>query len=153
MPDRKSAAALTDHLGYWLRMVSNHVSYAFARKLDGQGVTVAEWVLLRELYDVAALPPSRLAERLGMTRGAISKLADRMIEKDLIARTDSPDDRRAHSLSLTARGARLVPELARLADENDAEFFQDLTAQERLQIRTTLAKIVEKRALKELPLA
>ncbi len=38
---------LTSHLGYWLRYVSNHASHAFARKLDGRDVTVAEWVVMR----------------------------------------------------------------------------------------------------------
>ena len=62
---------LTAHLGYWLRQVSNHVSHAFARKLEAEGVTVAEWTMLRELYGGHALGPSRLAERMGLTRGAI----------------------------------------------------------------------------------
>ena len=92
MKQQPDIAALTDHLGYWLRLVSNHVSHAFARGIEGQGVTVAEWVVLRQLYDVDALAPSRLAERMGMTRGAISKLADRLIAKALIARTEDPDD-------------------------------------------------------------
>ncbi|MGH7103573.1 MAG: MarR family winged helix-turn-helix transcriptional regulator [Acetobacteraceae bacterium] len=76
MPPAHSASDLTDHLGYWLRYVSNHVSQAFARKVEAHGVTVAEWVLMRQLPDEKALAPSRLAERMGMTRGAISKLAD-----------------------------------------------------------------------------
>lgn len=45
------------------------MSHGFATKLEGEGVTVAEWVVLRELYDVEALAPSVIADRLGMTRG------------------------------------------------------------------------------------
>ena len=78
-------SSLESHLGYWLRYVSNHVSHAFALKLAAGGVTVAEWVVLRELYDGESAP-SALADRLGMTRGAISKLADRLIAKDMIVR-------------------------------------------------------------------
>ena len=72
----RAASELTAHLGYWLRFVSNHVSLAFARKLESRGVTVAEWVVLRELYESAPVAPSEVAERLGLTRGAITKLAD-----------------------------------------------------------------------------
>ena len=122
---RKPVARLESHLGYWLRFVSNQVSHAFARKVQAQGVTVAEWVILRELYDSPA-QPSALAERLGMTRGAISKLADRLADKALIRRDASADDRRAQTLTLTAEGRALVPRLAALADQNDAEFFGDL---------------------------
>ena len=41
MPARISD--LDAHLGYWLRFVSNHVSQTFASRLQGKGVTVAEW--------------------------------------------------------------------------------------------------------------
>ena len=66
------APPLGAHLGYWLRFVSNHVSYAFARKLADKDVTAAEWVVLHELYGERAVAPSSLADRLGLTRGAIS---------------------------------------------------------------------------------
>lgn len=142
---------LTTHLGYWLRFVSNHVSQAFARKVEERGVTVAEWVLMRQLFEVEALAPSRLAERMGMTRGTVTKLADRLIAKSLLVRAASPDDGRAQTLALTPAGRALVPELARLADRNDAQFFDHLTAEDRAALFRILGEIVEKRGLKSPP--
>lgn len=104
MTSSKSASRLEDHAGYWLRFVSNHVSQAFARKVEARGVTVAEWVLLREMLDAGATNPSRLAEALGMTRGTVSKLIERLIHKDLVARTVSDQDRRFQSVTLTPTG-------------------------------------------------
>ncbi len=146
-----AASLLTSHMGYWLRYVSNHVSHAFARKLEGHDVTVAEWVVLRELFDGENIAPSRLAEKLGLTRGAISKLADRLIHKGLVAREDSRDDKRAHRLALTRKGKDLVPKLSALADRNDAEFFGDLTADERATVERVLKAIVERHGLKTIP--
>lgn len=143
---------LTDHLGYWLRFVSNHVSQAFARKVEAHGVTVAEWVLLRHLFDVDAEAPSRLADRMGMTRGAISKLADRLVAKALITRSADPSDGRAQLLALTAPGRALVPALAALADANDAEFFAGLTAEDRAALLRTMKRIIEQRGLTALPI-
>lgn len=151
MPPAHAASALTDHLGYWLRYVSNHVSQAFARKVEAHGVTVAEWVLMRQLLDEEALAPSRLAERMGMTRGAVSKLADRLIAKSMLVRAADPDDGRAQTLSLTPVGRALVPELAAEADANDAEFFDHLAAKDRAALLRILRKIVERRGLKSLP--
>lgn len=122
---------LSAHVGFWLRMVSNHVSHAFAAKLANREVTVAEWSLMRALYDKAPTPPSRLADDMGLTRGAITKLADRLIAKSLIVRKADARDGRAQTLALTDRGHALVPDLAALADRNDAEFFECLTAAER----------------------
>ncbi|MFN3609906.1 MAG: MarR family winged helix-turn-helix transcriptional regulator, partial [Hyphomonas sp.] len=119
----QTVSALETHLGYWLRMVSNAVSQAFARSLEAEGVTVAEWVFLRTLYDFERLSPSHLADALGMTRGAVTKLADRLIEKGLTAREADPEDGRAQLLALTPPARKLVPRLAALADANDAAFF------------------------------
>ncbi|MBN9073115.1 MAG: winged helix-turn-helix transcriptional regulator [Rhizobiales bacterium] len=147
-----TASDLTDHIGYWLRYVSNHVSQAFARKVEAHGVTVAEWVLMRQLLDEKALAPSRLAERMGMTRGAISKLAERLIAKSMVVRAADPHDGRGQTLALTSVGRALVPELAALADANDAEFFSHLAAKDRAALQRILREIVEKRGLSSLPI-
>lgn len=148
----QAVSDLTVHTGYWLRMVSNAVSQDFARRLADEGVTVAEWVFLRALYDVDAMAPSALAGRMGMTRGAISKLADRLIEKGLIDRVDNPDDGRAHSLSLTKAGRARVPVLAALADRNDADYFGVLSADEQDALGRILRRLAERRGLKAMPL-
>jgi DNA-binding MarR family transcriptional regulator len=145
--------ALGDHLGYWPRMVSNQVSAGFARRLDGLGVSVAEWVALRELHDADALAPSVLAGRMGMTRGAINKLADRLVAKALVDRQDNPDDGRAHTLALTPAGRRPVPRLARLAETNEAACFAALSASERQAVAAALRKVVAHRGLKGAPVA
>lgn len=147
----KRPSDLEVHLGYWLRTVSNAVSYRFAAKLEHEGVTVAEWVFLRMLYDSDRIGPSLLAERIGMTKGAISKLADRLIQKSLVERDADPNDRRAHTLSLTRSGRALVPRLAALADRNDKAFFGVLAAKERDQLERLLRKIVSARELKTVP--
>ncbi len=144
---------LTSHLGFWLRYVSNHVSQAFARKLESRDVTVAEWALLRELYDAGAIAPSRLADRMGLTRGAVTKLADRLLAKGLVEREANPDDARAQTLRITPAGRDLVPDLAALADANDAEFFGHLTGDERNRLETVLKDIVERRGLTTIPLS
>lgn len=142
---------LTDHLGYWLRLVSNHVSHAFALKAEECGVTVAEWVLLRRLWAREPVAPSRLAEETGLTRGAVSKLADRLLAKGLVERVDSREDRRAHTLALTAAGQALVPRLADLADRNDAQFFGELAPEDREQLELTLRAIVQRKGIDKAP--
>ncbi|HEX4303408.1 MAG TPA: MarR family transcriptional regulator [Rhizomicrobium sp.] len=149
---RKANSPIDAHLGYWLRYVSNHISHAFGGKLADRGVTVAEWVVLRELYDGDATAPSALAVRLGMTRGAISKLADRLADKRLLARTADETDRRFQALALTPQGRKLVPELCALADRNDAEFFGHLTPAEQAMIETVMKDIVRRCGLRSVPI-
>ncbi|KUL94886.1 MarR family transcriptional regulator [Bosea sp. WAO] len=144
-------ADLQSHLGYWLRMVSNAVSYSFARKVEAEGVTVAEWVFLRMLYDVEAISPSALAARMGMTRGAISKLGDRLVAKELVLRSGDGAGGRGQRLLLSTSARSLVPRLAALADANDADFFGSLSAAERGAMEQLLRKIARDRSLNQPP--
>jgi DNA-binding MarR family transcriptional regulator len=144
---------LYSHVGFWLRFVSNHVSHAFKLKVEAHGVTVAEWVVLRTLFDAGQLNPSDIADQIGMTRGAISKLVDRVVAKKLVKCTVEKGDRRYQSLVLTPAGRKLVPTLAALADRNDAEFFNHLSEKQRHDLIELLKEIVHRRQLKEVPIS
>jgi DNA-binding MarR family transcriptional regulator len=144
-------SSLESHLGFWLRFVSNHVSHAFKLKVEAHGVTVAEWVVLRALFDAGEVNPSQIAEQLGMTRGAISKLVDRVVAKRLVKCTVEKHDRRFQTLELTLAGRKLVPSLAKLADQNDAEFFGHLSRDQESDLMTVLKEIVRRRGLSDVP--
>lgn len=150
MSPNRMTSALTDHLGYWLRLVSNAVSASFARRLSDQGISVAEWVLLR-LVLAGEGQPSALARRMGMTKGAISKLADRLEARGLVERRTDPQDGRAQLLRLTEAGAALVPLLAAMADTNDAAFFGVLAEEERATLKALIRKMADRHGLTETP--
>ena len=152
MPSAKpKVSALESHLGFWLRFVSNQISGRFSDRLTTEGVSVAEWVCLRELYEAEELAPSLLAERIGMTRGGVTKIADRLIRKGLISRRPSEKDGRAQILVLTREGARLVPKLAAMADANDESFFGHLSAAQRKAIEGAMRNIVRRLGLRTFP--
>lgn len=148
---RNKTSALEAHLGYWLRSVSNHVSHAFKVKVERHGVTVAEWVILRALYDGDGIKPSELSAKIGLTRGAVSKLLVRLAGKDLVSIRGDERDGRAQVATLSAAGRRLVPKLAAAADENDAAAFGHLSAEERAMLLATLKGIVERLGLSGAP--
>lgn len=146
-----SVTDLATHTGYLLRMVSNAVSRDFARKLVGEGVTVAEWVMMRWLYDQTPTTPASMAKQMGMTRGAITKLADRLLKKGLVEISGNPDRRGGHLLSLSITGTAKVPVFAALADENDATFFSVLTDADHQLLRATLQALIGQHKLTATP--
>lgn len=79
---------------------------------------------------------------MGLTRGAITGLADRSIAKAPVLRAASAEDGRAQTLAPTERDLALVPDLAALADRNAAEVFDGLTEDE----RATLAGLLRRAA-------
>ncbi|MEO8902089.1 MAG: MarR family transcriptional regulator [Polyangiaceae bacterium] len=147
-----SPATLDAHLGYWLRRVSNHVSGAFARALQGEQVSVAEWVALRLIYGEARRTSGDLATITGMSRGAMSKVIEKLEGKGLVARGTDPDDNRVQWLSLTRKGMHRVPKLAALADRNDTEFFGCLDEREQAELRRILEKLTEVHQLPDVPI-
>jgi DNA-binding MarR family transcriptional regulator len=148
---KREISDLECHVGYWMRFVSNHVTHAFKRKLEGKEVTVAEWALMRQMFDAGPTNPSHLAEQMGMTRGAISKLIDRLCDKGLVERTSLKTDRRFQTVALTPKGRRLVPALADLADSNDREFFGHLSERQQSEIMFMLKDIVDRHGWKAVP--
>lgn len=143
---------LEHHIGYWLRLVSNQVSHSFAQKLEQSGVTVAEWVILRKMFETEeGTSPSKVAEITGLTRGAVSKLIDRLLAKKLVTREEAAGDRRFQNICLTKEAVSLVPELALLADENDEKFFFVLSAKERQELMKILKKIANENKIKQIP--
>ena len=65
--------------------------------------------------------------------------------------TAGKEDKRFQSLSLTPAGRKLVPKLATLADESDAEFFGHLTDEQRDAVTDLLKDIVRRLGLKDVP--
>lgn len=144
---------LKSHIGYRMRVVSNAVSQSFARQLAGSDVTVAEWVILREMYSQdQGTSPSTVANITGLTRGAVSKLIDRLLQKGFVARTESTTDRRYQEIKLTAVAKKLVPKLARIADENDDRFFSVLTVSEKKNLMKILIKVADAHQLNSNPI-
>jgi DNA-binding MarR family transcriptional regulator len=127
------------------------VSHAFKTRLERYGVTVAEWVVLRALLDGDGFKPSEIATTLGLTRGAVSKLVDRLVAKDLVSVRNDVRDGRAQLVTLKASGRRLVPKLAALADENDAEAFGHLEREQRASLLATLKVVAEHLGLRGAP--
>lgn len=132
---------LEEHLGYWLRCLSNFVSHSFAERLAKQDISVAQWVVLRTLYDHNGVTLNEAAGQVGVDKSSLSRMVERLVQKGLVNRAEG-GDRRSVGLSLTAAGKKLVPQLSQLADENDAAFFHTLDPKQRMEFLTTIKQLL-----------
>ncbi|HEY8995385.1 MAG TPA: MarR family transcriptional regulator [Lacunisphaera sp.] len=139
---QKEASALPDHLGYWLRKLSNAVSDSFAKRLAVHDVSVPQWVVLRVLFDGESLPLKEIVARVEVDQGSLSRMVDRLILRGWVKREADPSDRRSVALSLTKKGRALVPKLAAEADENDKAFFSGLSQSDRDKFLRTVQKLL-----------
>src|SRR5271155_1968339 len=112
---KKNISNLENHLGYWLRCLSNYIHYSFADRLSQHNISVAQWVVLRTLYGRNNLDLSHAAELIGIDKSSLSRMIERLVQRELVYRSTGKD-RRSIYLSLSSRAKKLVPKLAMIAD-------------------------------------
>lgn len=151
MTTTKSLCALEDHLGFWLRFVSNHVSGRFEKLIAAHGLTVTEWVALRTLYNKTQNTHAELIEALGMTKSAASKVVTRLEAKGLAIRISAAHSAREQWIVLTPQGLELLPVLAACADDNEQFFFGHLDSGTRQALQQVMMDLTKHHQLTQLP--
>ena len=111
---------------------------------ESQGLSAME---LRALFRVAgerAITPKQLADRLGVTTGAVTGISSRLVAAALVRRVDHPNDRRSIHLELTELG---VAAMDRIHDEFLAMVAAATTTTAQSDLSTTIeviARITER---------
>jgi DNA-binding MarR family transcriptional regulator len=108
--------------------------------LDPHGLAFAEYSVLRILQAEPRrqLSPSRLAERIVRTTGAVTKLVDRLESAGLVERRPDESDGRAVQVQLTATGGRLASAASRSYTAGRERVLARLSENE---IRVTMASL------------
>lgn len=103
------------------------------------------WSAFRLLFTLWVAGPSessRAAELTGMSRAAVSSLANTLSASGLLARTPGATDGRAVVLSLSEAGGRALEEAFRAHNQREAEWSHLLTPDELTTFNSVLAKLV-----------
>jgi len=85
-------------------------TYTHKIAVERYHITMAQFIILREI-DCGKSSVSQLAEAGHISRPAISRLVDILVNKQMVTRVENPVDRRHVNLSLTAQGEWLLAEL------------------------------------------
>lgn len=104
------------------------------------------WSAFRAVFTLwisGPLEPSRLAERTGMSRQAVSSLVKTLENDGLVERTHARHDARSVVLSLTAAGAERIEEIFVAHNRREAEWAHVLDPAERRQLVRLLAKLAD----------
>ncbi|MER6546288.1 MarR family transcriptional regulator [Streptomyces sp. NPDC001250] len=136
-----NTSGLHDHLGYWLRRLSDEVHSRFETELARHDVTVSQWGVMVSVFHGHDTTKA-VAAHMDIDPGAVSRLVDRLMAKGLIGREPDPASRRSVRLVLTDQGQALVPVLAELADRNDHHYFGSLDAAQRRQLEQWIRRLV-----------
>jgi MarR family 2-MHQ and catechol resistance regulon transcriptional repressor len=73
-----------------------------------EGLSIGEFAVLELLYHRGPSLLGEIQRRILVSSGGITFLVDKLAEKGMVERRDSPDDRRARYAALTREGTRLM---------------------------------------------
>ncbi|MER3495061.1 MAG: MarR family transcriptional regulator [Mastigocladus sp. ERB_26_2] len=97
---------------------------------------------------------SEVAEHLGVTCATASTTIERLVQRNLVQRTDHPQERRRVVLNLTEEGKQLLEESQQKTRAHIAEILKDLTPEQVSQIEeglTLLKNVFEQTEVPKAP--
>jgi DNA-binding MarR family transcriptional regulator len=120
------------------RLIGNAVRRRLRAEFD---MSLARFDLMAQLErEPAGIRMGELSQRLMVTTGNITQLADQLAAEGLVERAAEPGNRRACRIRLTAEGRRRFAIIARAHAGWIAELFAGLTRQDKRQLFAAFAK-------------
>ncbi|WP_406131515.1 MarR family winged helix-turn-helix transcriptional regulator [Streptomyces sp. NBC_00989] len=118
-----------------LQGAANRLEYILGRALEEEcGIShlMFEVLLILGRAGTLGLSMRVIAQEQVLTTGGATRLVDRMVAAGLVARTDSPDDRRGKLVQLTLLGEETTVRASRVHVENIKRYFvEPLPAEDR----------------------
>ena len=115
------------------------------RGIAETGISDTDFRVLEVLLHKGPLPVNTIGPKVHLTPGSISVAVDRLLERGLVSRVESPDDRRVRVVALTKSGKDLIVPIFRKHSAEIARMFADATPKE-LQTLESVLKKAGKRA-------
>jgi MarR family 2-MHQ and catechol resistance regulon transcriptional repressor len=144
---RVMAKRSSDPVHCWLiwRKAHEAASDYLYRGIAETGISDTDFRVLEALLHKGPLPVNTIGPKVHLTPGSISVAVDRLLEKGLVSRAESPDDRRVRVVALTKSGKDLIVPIFRKHSAEIARVFADANSKE-LQILESVLKKAGQRA-------
>jgi DNA-binding MarR family transcriptional regulator len=126
--------------GSLLHRTAKDLTTVLERALAPCGVTAQQAALLLRVRSETS--PSRLADALGTDTAGMTRLLDRLEDKELLRRARNPADRRSVRIELTDTGAALIPRLAGAFGMVIARLFDGLSADDLQALTLMLGRML-----------
>ena len=109
--------------------------------LTETGIDDTDFRILEALLNKGPSPVNTIGPKVHLTPGSISTAVERLVERGLVSRIESPDDRRVRVVSLTPKGKELIAPVFRKHAAEIRKIFADASLKELRALETTLKKI------------
>lgn len=134
---------LRDNIAFMLHRTSLEYELYFDREMHALGLTRSQWLLLAHLYFCDGINQKELGELMGIGKGAIGRLAQKLETSGWIERAPDPHDGRAFKLHIHATARPLVRKLTDMLILETDRSMEGFSDSEVAAIRRYLRRISE----------
>lgn len=127
MPERDSF----ESPGMLITKLAHAIALDMDRRLKAAGVTLSQWLVLKQLWQREGRSQVELQELLGLERATVNGLVQRMARSELVESRPDPGDRRVQRIFLTERGRALEKITPAFEEEVNARALQGFSEDER----------------------
>ena len=134
---------LHQRLGYKVSRLSRIMQSRLERLIAEQGLTRLMWCVLTGIGDEGVSTPSELADYIGITRPATSRLLREMEAKGMVSRHGSDADGRGKTLSITPQGQKLLEAARPSVEAVNQHFTSKIEPEELARMMSALERLAE----------
>src|SRR3981081_4194540 len=124
----------------WMKAHQAAVKYLYAG-LQETGIDDTDFRILEALLNKGPLPVNTIGPKVNLTPGSISVAVDRLLDRGLVSRVESREDRRVRVVSLTPKGKELIGPVFRKHAAEIRRVFADASAKEVRSFEMILKKL------------
>lgn len=134
---------IKDILSYKLKAVFQQLVEASKCIYQEVGITRANYVKMHLIYEQPGITQAELAEQSGADRNVITKMIDKLEEKQYVRRERNTRDRRSFSLYLTPEGEKIVHDYWPTFIQDEQDCLNKLSPQEQKLFVDMLEKLMK----------
>ena len=117
---------------------------SFFQYTKGIGLSMPQIGALFHLNRGSTSGISNIGDDLGVTTAAASQMLDRLVQQELILRSEDPDDRRVKNIILTDKGRKILEDILHVRQVWLEDLSTALSAGEKEQIIAALKILIAK---------
>lgn len=139
-----SEDAFTATLGEWIEVLMRQSMRRFLRHARERGLSMSHMGAIFHTHRSGSCGVTEIGEHLGVSSAAASQMLDRLVQQELVLRTEDPDDRRVKRIELTEKGRRLLEDGIRARQGWLSDIAQILSDREKETITAALKLLITK---------
>jgi MarR family 2-MHQ and catechol resistance regulon transcriptional repressor len=136
----------TDHAWLVMMKAMRALRRYAAAGIEETGLGLSDFGVLEVLLHKGPLPVNTIGPIVDLTPGSISIAVDRLVEKGLVSRVESGEDRRVRIVTLSPGGKELISSAFRKHSLQMKRVFSELSPEELRGLETAVKKVGKRAA-------